>query len=73
MILRESTKIERIATLTRRLVINREISTADLAQEIGVSQRTIQRDLAEMSRVLPIYPDNGLWLYLDEPDQISPY
>ena len=73
MILFESTKIERIAILTRRLVINRAVSTADLALEIGVSQRTIQRDLNEISSVLPIYPDSGLWLYLDEPDQISPY
>lgn len=73
MILNESTRIERAATLTRLLITRGEVSAADLAKETGVSARTIRRDLAEISRVLPIYPDNGLWLYLDEPDQISPY
>ena len=73
MILLESTTKERIATLTRELIVNRELSAADMAKETGVTKRTIQRDLKEISRVLPIYPNNGLWLYLDEPDQISPY
>ena len=73
MILFESSRVERVTALTRLLIVRREISTADMAQEFGVSKRTIQRDLNEMSRVISIRSDNGLWLYLDEPDQISPY
>ena len=73
MILKESNKTERVVSLARLLFVKREISTAEAARQFGVSQRTIQRDLNEMSRVLSIYPDNGLWLYPEEPDQISPY
>ena len=76
MILFESSRVERVTALTRLLIVRREISTADMAQEFGVSKRTIQRDLNEMSRVISIRSDNGLWLYLgnSEPESlISPY
>jgi predicted DNA-binding transcriptional regulator YafY len=73
MILNESTRVERVTALTRLLIVRREITAADAAHEFGVSKRTIQRDLTEMSRVLAIRSDNGLWIYEGDPDLISPY
>ena len=73
MILTESTKSERVAYLTRLLITSRELKTDDMAQQMGVAQRTIQRDLNEISRVIPIHFDNGSWFYIDQSEQISPY
>lgn len=73
MILTESTKSERVAYLTRLLITSRELKTDDMAQQMGVAQRTIQRDLNEISRVIPIHCDNGSWFYIDQSEQISPY
>jgi predicted DNA-binding transcriptional regulator YafY len=72
MLLRESNRVERIAVLTERLVISRVVCTADFAREMKVTPRTIQRDLAAISRVLTIYPDSGRWIY-EETVEISPY
>jgi predicted DNA-binding transcriptional regulator YafY len=72
MLLRESNRVERIAVLTQRLVISRVVCTADFAREMNVTPRTIQRDLAVISRVLTIFPDNGRWIY-EETTEISPY
>jgi predicted DNA-binding transcriptional regulator YafY len=53
-------------------VISRVVCTADFAREMNVTPRTIQRDLAVISRVLTIFPDNGRWIY-EETTEISPY
>lgn len=73
MIIRESTRIERVAYLTRLLITSREIKTEEMARQMAVTPRTIQRDLNEISRVIPIHCDNGSWFYLDQSEQISPY
>lgn len=80
MLLAESSRIERIAVLTRTLVVAGELDTAEAAAAAGVSRRTIQYDLAQMSRVLPIRPDySGRWIYMDSTEsqpsliEISPY
>lgn len=74
MILFESSRIERVAILTQKLITDGEIRTAEAAAECGVTPRTIRRDLAEIARVLPVYVESGRWIYLpdDEPITISP-
>jgi predicted DNA-binding transcriptional regulator YafY len=63
----ESTRAERVAVLTWRLLTAGELLTAEEAQRFGVSTRTIQRDLAEISRVLAVRPDYaGRWLAPEE-------
>ena len=73
MLITESTKAERVAYLTRLLLISREVRTEEIAQQMEVTQRTIQRDLNDISRVLPIYSVDGIWFYLEQSEQISPY
>lgn len=73
MLLSESNRVERIATLTRLLVVKREVNTVEAAELMTVEPRLIQRDLREISRVLPIYCEDGYWRYLDPVDRISPY
>jgi len=74
MMILESNRIERVCYLTQILLSGSEVATSDLAERAGVSQRTIQRDLAAISRVLPIYPDNGRWVYAPDGEvSISPY
>jgi predicted DNA-binding transcriptional regulator YafY len=73
MILTESSRTERIAQLTRLLVEGREINAAEVAQVTGVPIRYIQRDLNEVSRVIPIYYDAGVWYYISPSDPISPF
>ena len=74
MILLESTRIERVAILTQKLITGGEVTTTEFADACGVTQRTIQRDLADISRVLPVYFDGRAWVYVpsDEPLSISP-
>ena len=73
MILNESTRGERIATLTMLLLTRRELCASDLADQMTTAPRNIQRDLEEISRVLPIYHDDGRWYYVERTDSISPY
>lgn len=74
MVLLESNRIERVCVITQMLLTGSEVATSAVAEQAGVSQRTIQRDLAAISRVLPIYPDNGRWVYApDGVVSISPY
>jgi len=73
MILSESTRAERIATLTALLLTRRELCASDLAEQLTTSSRNINRDLEEISRVLPIYYDDGRWYYVETIDSISPY
>ena len=74
MILLEATRIERVVSIAEQLVQRGEMNTADAAEKFGVTRRTIQRDLAEIARVLPIYLDDGRWIYRrDDRVEISPY
>jgi len=73
MIIRESSRVERVATLTRLLVEGHKLNAAEVAQMAGVDIRYIQRDLNEVSRVIPIYYDAGIWYYLAQTDPISPF
>lgn len=77
MILTESTPTERAALLAYWLISGRELSTADVAEDLQVSQRTAQRLFAAVSRSIPIYrdQDDGMWRAIDpdSPHSISPY
>lgn len=73
MTIQECTRTERIAQLTRWLVEGQKLNAAEVAQMVGVPTRYIQRDLNEVSRVIPIYYDAGIWYYLDQADPISPF
>lgn len=73
MILSESTRVERVAHITYQLITSRDVCTEELAEQMGVTRRTIQRDLSEISRVLPIYSIEGSWFFVDHADQISPF
>jgi len=73
MMLLESTRIERVISLTLLFIESGQVTTTEAAELTGVSVRTIQRDFAEISRVLPIYPENGRWVYSPEEVEISPY
>ena len=52
-------KAERVNQLTRLLCRRRYESVQNLAQEFGVSTRTIQRDIEEISSTMPIYTKTG--------------
>ena len=69
----ESNKTERVVILYSEFLENRELTTREMAVRLGVTQRTVQNDLASMSRVLPIYPDHGVWIYDDTAVVISLY
>ena len=73
MIIRESSRVERVAHISRLLVEGRAINAAEVAELVGVSTRTIQRDLSVIARVLPIYYDAGVWYYISQEDAISPF
>lgn len=75
MLLKESTTKERIAVLTHRLIKGRVITAREFAVEMQVTPRTVQYDLEQISRVLPLYVENGRWVYIEneEPLIISPY
>lgn len=62
MVITESNRIERVVLLTQQILEGQPIKTAVAAEQFEVTQRTIQRDLATISRVLPIYCDGGQWL-----------
>jgi len=64
--LAESSRVERVTILTRTFLVTGRVETANAAESTGVTRRTIQRDLAEMSRVMEIQPDyQGAWIYLN--------
>lgn len=77
MYLFESTPTERAALLTYWLSMGQELTTAEVAENFQVSQRTAQRLFAAVSRTVPIYRDEatGFWRLMDEerPFSISPY
>ena len=73
MILTECSRTERIAQLTRWLVEGQRLNAAEVAQMAGIQTRYIQRDLNDISRVLPIFYESGVWYYLDQADPISPF
>lgn len=75
MILPEATRVERVVYLTKLFIVRKELTTAEAAAMTGVTQRTIQRDFAEMARCLEIYPDRGKWYYMPDDGRvsISPY
>lgn len=54
-------KLERLITILHRLYDGETLSTEMLAQEFGVSQRTIQRDFNERLSRFPIVRTNGQW------------
>lgn len=57
--------VERAALITEKLMTGRGLTTAEAAELCGVSQRTAQRDLSDMSRVIAIYRhDDGVWRVL---------
>lgn len=75
MILQETTPQERAALLTYRLAaLGEQMTTAEAAQLLDVSQRTAQRTLNRLSRAIPIERDGltGRW-YCAGDVQISPY
>jgi len=74
MLLIESNRIERVSNLTEFIIAKREITVQEAAERFEVTPRTIQRDLAEMSRCLAIHDEDGKWYY-NGPIQItiSPY
>lgn len=74
--LSESTPTERALLLVHWLHIGRELTTADVAESLQVSQRTAQRMFTAASRAgVPVYrDDDGIYRLLsDDLMQISPY
>lgn len=70
----ESNRAERIAYLSYLLVCGRTLTTKDASTISDVSIRTAQRDLVDMSRVLPIYRDEeGYWRTMENHTDIFPH
>jgi len=72
----ESTPTERAVLLIHWLHIGRELTTADVAENLQVSQRTAQRLFVAVSRAgVPVWrDDDGVYRLLsDGLTQISPY
>jgi predicted DNA-binding transcriptional regulator YafY len=72
----ESTPTERAVLLIHWLHIGRELTTAEVADDLQISQRTAQRMFTAASRAgVPIYrDDDGVYRLLsDGVLQISPY
>lgn len=75
-LLLESTPTERAAMITYWLANGRSLKTAEVAESLRVSERTAQRLVVSVSRVLPIYRDDlGFWRLAGDDEQvsISPY
>ncbi len=69
----ESTRAERAAVITFALVNGKRIRAREAAERLGVSVRTMQRDLDEISRVVPIVQDDEhFWFWLPSAEMISP-
>jgi len=61
-LLLESTPTERAAQVTYWLANGKRLTTADVAESLQINQRTAQRLVVSVSRVLPIYRDDeGFW------------
>lgn len=70
-LLLESTPTERAAVVAYWLANGRAVTTASVAESLQVSQRTAQRLVVSVSRVLPIYrDDSGCWRLLANDDAI---
>ena len=75
-ILSESTPTERALLLSYWLTSGKELTTAEAADSLQVSQRTAQRMFMAMSRAgVPVYRDeDGVYrLISNDSVQISPY
>ena len=47
--------------ILKKLIQRRKDTGANLANEFNVSEKTIQRDITELSRVAPIYTETGCY------------
>ena len=52
-------KTERVFKIVKMLLKERNKTMADLSSLLGVSVRTIQRDMEEVSLIIPIYYRRG--------------
>ena len=72
-LLLESTPTERGAQVAYWLAHGRQLTTADIAESLQISQRTAQRLVTTVARVLPVYrDDDGRWV-ADAEIEISVY
>jgi predicted DNA-binding transcriptional regulator YafY len=66
-LLLESTPTERAAQVAYWLANGKRLTTADVAESLQISQRTAQRLFTAVSRVLPVYRDEGgYWMVAEE-------
>ena len=52
---------ERAALITLEIFAGAELTTAEIAQRVGVTYQGARAMMDKISRVVPVYVDNGLW------------
>jgi predicted DNA-binding transcriptional regulator YafY len=58
--------VHRCLSIIRKLQLNQKVSTTQLSEELGVSIRTIQKDINERLRAFPIETDRRGWYWMSE-------
>lgn len=62
--IQEYTTQERAALVTFEIVTGREMTTAEIAERIGTSRQSAWLLMQRVSRVVPVYQNNGRWQHL---------
>lgn len=60
---------ERIAAVTMHLYRNRQVTTAETAELIGVTRTGAAKLLDRLSLALPVYEEGGVWRLLYDEDE----
>ena len=55
------TPVERAAHLTMRLMRGESLTARQVAEQYSICRKAGQEVLSRMSRVVPIYSDDGVW------------
>jgi len=63
---KEYTAQERAALITHKLAMGAEMSTAEIAKRTGTTASAASYLISKISRVTPVYHDDGKWKMLDE-------
>lgn len=60
-VLGEMTPVERAAHLTMRLMRGESLTARQVAEQYSICRKAGQEALSRVSRVVPIYSDDGVW------------
>ena len=62
---KELTAQERAAMVTYDIIMGRQLTTLEIARRIGITNMGAWKLMQRVSRVVPVYQDEGRWRILD--------